>query len=59
MEKVEMITEEQVSQFSSAWGNTQSYITEEQITELREGKVMYIDDGEYCHFIRLGKDDNK
>lgn len=52
-EPVEMIEFEQVVDAQSAWGNTYSYITKEQLEDLQNGKLVYIDDGEYCHFIMM------
>ena len=53
---VEMINVEEVCMLSSPWGNTYDFITEEQIGELKQGKIIYVDDGEYCHFIALKRD---
>ena len=59
-EPIKMIDANQVGAKSSPWGNTYCYITEEQLDELKNGKVIYVDDGEYCHFIVLKKgDDNE
>ena len=55
---VEMINIEEVCIFLSPWGNTCNFITEEQIGELKQGKIIYVDDGEYCHFIALKRDNN-
>lgn len=48
---VDMIDAGEICTLSSPWGNTYNFITEEQIEELKQGKVVYIDDGECCHFI--------
>lgn len=50
-ELVEMIDADEICILSSPWGNTYNFITEEQIKELKRGKVVYVDDGEYGHFI--------
>ena len=55
-ETVEMIRMDEVEGRCSTYGNTFAIITEEQIEELHNGKIVYIDDGEYCHFIRLKKE---
>lgn len=58
-DSVEMINADEMCIFSSPWGNSCSFITEEQIEELKQGKVIYVDDGEYCHFIALKRDNNE
>lgn len=52
-EPVSMVTVEQMCRFSSVFGNTFNFITKAQLNELQEGKAIYINDGEYCHFIVL------
>lgn len=56
---VEMMDVKEMCIFSSPWGNSFNFITEEQIEELRHGKVVYVNDGEYCHFIALKRDGNE
>ena len=55
---VEMIDADEICMCSSRFGNSLSFITEEQIEELKQGKVVYIDDGEYCHFIAFKNEVN-
>ena len=55
-QKVEMIDMEDIERRSSPWGNTFATITKKQLSELKHGKVMFIDDGEYGHFIMLNED---
>lgn len=55
-EPVEMIGIDKIKKCCSPFGNTFSIITEEQIEELRNGKVIYICDDEYCNFIMLNKE---
>lgn len=50
-EEVEMIEAYKMCMCRSIFGNTYSFITEDQIEDLKAGKVVYINDGEYCHFI--------
>ena len=38
----------------SDWGNTYSIITPQEIEALKNGKILFIDDGEYGHFIKMG-----
>ena len=38
----------------SKWGNTYSIITPQEIEALKNGKILFIDDGEYGHFIKMG-----
>ena len=38
---------------SEMWGYSAHYITEEQIDELKKGKAIYFDDGEYSHLIAI------
>lgn len=40
------------------YGCSTSYITLEQIEQLKNGKVFYFDDGEYAHLIRVEDGDN-
>lgn len=39
------------------WGLSSHYITEEQIDELKNGKVIYFCDGEYAHLIAMKKEE--
>ena len=55
---VEMIDVDEMCMLSSPWGNSCNFITEEQIEELKQGKVVYINDGEYCHFIAFKNEVN-
>ena len=55
-ETVKMINVEEVCRGASLWGNSLCYITEEQLEELKNGKAIYINDGEYCTFIVLKKE---
>ena len=41
------------------YGCSISYITLEQIEQLKNGKVIYFDDGEYAHLIRVEKSEVK
>lgn len=52
-EEVLMIDVGQMCRHSSIFGNTYSFITNSQLEELKSGKAIYINDGEYCHFIVL------
>ena len=45
-----------VCKCTSLWGNTFSEITQEHIESLKNGKVIFIHDGEYGHFIKLKGD---
>lgn len=47
--------------FAPMYGVTPIEISEDQIEELKRGKVLYTDDGEYAIIIRLGerKDDEQ
>ena len=38
------------------WGLTSNEISEEQMLALMEGKVLWFEDGEYAHLIRLEKE---
>ena len=38
---------------SSIFGNSAVYITEEDIADLRNGKILMHDDGEYCTLVIL------
>lgn len=55
-DSVEMIDLEEVKESQSRWGNSFHTITKKQAKELLKGKVIYIDDGEYCHFIKIEND---
>lgn len=46
-----------VAEERSPWGNSYCYITEKQLEELKSGKVIYFNDGEYGNFIMLKKGD--
>lgn len=46
----------EVKDCQSRWGNSYCYITEEQIEQLKNGKVLWNCDGEYCTFIVLRKE---
>ena len=52
-EEVLMIDVGQMCRYSSMFGNTYSFVTNSQLEELKHGKAIYINDGEYCHFIIL------
>lgn len=52
-EPVEMIQADRMCERCGIFGNTYSYITEEQLEELKNGEVVHINDGEYVHFIAL------
>jgi cystathionine beta-lyase family protein involved in aluminum resistance len=52
-EPVKMISIEDVDGYQSRHGNTFSFITKSQVKELLEGKVIYIYDDEYGHFIKM------
>jgi hypothetical protein len=43
----------EVCSHSSIWGNSYYIITKEQLEDLKAGKVLYSDDGEYCQFFVL------
>ena len=45
----------EIDSHCSGYGNTFSTITREQLTALCHGKILYLDDGEYGHFIALEK----
>lgn len=49
------IDENEIYECCSKWGNTFATITEEDVEALRKGKILYVNDGEYCHFIKLEK----
>lgn len=55
-DSVEMINMEEVEENQSRWGNTFHTITKKQVKELLKGKVICIDDSEYCHFIKIEND---
>ena len=55
-EKASLIDKEATGKNLSCYGNTFAYITEADITALRNGRVIFIDDGEYCTFISLRND---
>jgi hypothetical protein len=50
-----MIESHDVCELQSSYGNRYHRITEEDLEELKAGKIIYINDGEYCHFITLKK----
>ena len=52
-EPVDMIQPVDMCANQSNWGNTYNYVTEEDIEALKSGKIIYINDGEYCHFIEF------
>ena len=52
-ENVEMVTVKEVNDVRSRWGNSYCYITEEQVEKLKQGMVVWHDDGEYGTFIVL------
>lgn len=52
-ENVGTLELDEVCQHSSRYGNTYSMLTKEEVEALQNGKVLYIDDGEYGHFIML------
>ena len=56
-DEVEMIEIDEVEAAQSKYGNTFSVITRNQIEELLNGKVVYISDEEYGHFVKLKSDD--
>ena len=56
IEDVDTFEFDEVCQHSSIFGNTYSLITKEDLDSLQNGKVLYIDDGEYGHFIMLKGD---
>ncbi|MGL5189105.1 MAG: hypothetical protein ACRC7S_05515 [Cetobacterium sp.] len=56
--KVEMIndTEEEVQKFhEEGWGRTDYYISERQLHDLLNGKLIAINDGEYTKTIKYIK----
>lgn len=57
-EPVEMIDSDEMCKYSSIFGNTYSFITSDQLKELENGKAIYINDGEYCHFVMLKGENN-
>lgn len=57
-EPVEMIDSDEMCRYSSIFGNSYSYITNDQLKELQNGKAIYINDGEYGHFIMLKEENN-
>ena len=58
---IQMVDANKVDALSSPWGNSYCYITEEQLEELKNGKIIYFNDGEYGNFIELkkGEDDER
>ena len=48
------IEPEDIIHKQSKWGNTCSIITPQEIEALKNGKILFIDDGEYGHFIKMG-----
>lgn len=52
-EDVKMIDADRMCRYGSIFGNSYCYITEQQLEELKNGKVLYHDDGEYGIFIAL------
>ena len=42
---------------SEMWGLSAHYITEKQIDELKHGKAIYFDDGEYAHLIAIREEE--
>ena len=45
--------------FYTAWGFDMWYITDEDIEQLKAGKMFYFDDGEYAHgIVYKEKDDD-
>ena len=53
-EELKVIEADQMCRYSSIFGNSYFYITEEQLDALKEGKVLY-ECGEYGTFIALRK----
>ena len=54
-EPVKMIPVDCICKYASYWGNSYYFITEEQLEELKNGKVIYVYDGEYSNFIAVKK----
>lgn len=55
-ESVEIIDVDRVCRCSSIFGNSLCYITEEQLEELKNGKAISFNDGEYGWFLILKKE---
>ena len=58
MDMVEMIvdSEESIQEFHKrGWGRQDSVMTQDQLEEFINGKLIAIDDGEYTHVIKLIK----
>lgn len=53
-ESFNVIEASETKAYASPLGNSYLIITEEDIQALRNGKVLYHDDGEYGTFIELG-----
>lgn len=53
-----IIEKEDIEQCKSKWGNRFYSISVEEIIELMQGKVFYLNDGEYSTFIYLDKEGN-
>lgn len=53
VEPVEMVDVD--DEIDPYWGLSSMVITEEQVEELKNGKVIYFSDGEYAHAIALEK----
>ena len=54
-DEIKTIDLNEIGEHVSVWGNTFATITEEHIDAMRKGKIIYVDDGEYCHFFRFVK----
>lgn len=52
-------TEEEIAKYSSKWGNRWVEITDEDIEDLRNGKILRYSDGEYATFVVLKEKENE